>query len=127
MNVGWLIDGDMLPHYRGDLVTAIESQGHAAMLVHAPSPPFRGEDVGCSCRETFPKEHCVVSHGDIELVTKTNNEKRWKPGAFATVQNYFCSNYVNHFGQYWLNRDYCMFPFWRIETSATISFQHIWN
>ena len=111
MNVGWLIDGDMFPHYRDDLVAAITSLGHTAKLVHAPSPPFRWHDAGCSYRETFPAGHCVVSHGDIELVSKIHQENRWRPGAFATIQNYFCSNYVNHFGDYWLNRDYLMLPF----------------
>jgi len=111
MNVGWLIDGDMFPHYRDDLVAAIKSQGHSAKLVHAPSPPFRWDDAGCSYRETFPADHCVVSHGDIELVTKIHKDKRWKPGAFATIENYFCSNYVNHLGSYWINRDYAMLPF----------------
>ena len=111
MNVGWLIDGDMFPHYRDDLIAAIKSHGHTAKLVHAPSPPFRWDDAGCSYRETFPADHCVVSHGDIELVSKIHNEQRWRPGAFATIEHYYCSNYVNHFGEYWLNRDYLMLPF----------------
>ena len=118
MNVGWLLDGDMFPHYRDDLVAAIEAHGHTAKLVHAPSPPFRWDDAGCSYRETFPAGHCVVSHGDIELVSKIHNEKRWRPGAFATIENYYCSNYVNHFGEYWLNRDYLMLPFGDLNLSA---------
>lgn len=111
MNVGWLIDGDMFPHYRDDLVNAIQTQGHTAKLIYAPSPPFRWDDVGVSYRDTFPKEHCVVSHGDIELVSKIHSEKRWRPGAFATINSYFCSSYVNYFGTYWLNQDYTMLPF----------------
>ncbi len=111
MNVGWLIDGDMFPHYREELVAAIKTLGHEAKLIHAPNPPFRWDDVNYSYRETFPREKCVVSHGDIELVTKIQNEQRWKPGAFATVENYYCSNYVVEFGSYWLNRDYIMMPF----------------
>ena len=110
-NVGWLIDGDMFPHYRDDLIDAIESQGHMAKVIRTPSPPFRWDDVGCSYRDTFPMNHCVVAHGDIELVTRIHNEQRWIPGAFATLNNYFCSNYINHFGKYWLNRDHAMLPF----------------
>lgn len=115
MNVGWLLDGDMFPHYRDELVDAVRSQGHIAKLVHAPSPPFRWDDVGCSYGDTFPADHCVVSHGDIELVTRIFHEQRWRPGAFATVENYLCSSYVNHFGEFWLNRDYAMLPFGDLE------------
>ena len=122
MNVGWLIDGDMFPHYRDDLIAAIKSQGHTAKLVHAPAPPFRWDDAGCSYRETFPADHCVVSHGDIELVSKIHNEQRWRPGAFATIENYFCSNYVNHFGKYWLNRDYLMLPFGDLKRQKQLLF-----
>ena len=111
MNVGWIIDGDMFPHYRDDLIAAIKSQGQSVKLVHAPSPPFRWDDAGCSYRETFPSDHCVVSHGDIELVTKIYQENRWRPGAFATIENYFCSSYINHLGDFWINRDYAMLPF----------------
>ena len=110
-NVGWLIDGDMFPHYRDELVAAVKSQGHTAKLIHAPNPPFRWDDVGCSYRETFPADLCVVAHGDIALVAKIQEEQRWKPGVFATTENYFCSKYAIHFGEFWLNRDYLMLPF----------------
>lgn len=111
MNVGWLIDADMFGGYRDQLVAAIREQGHDAKLIHAPSPPFRWDDVGCSYRETFPEDSCVISHGDIELVTRIHHERRWTPGAFCTVENFFFSNYVCQYGQYLLNRDYIMLPF----------------
>jgi len=125
MNVGWLIDGDMFPHYRDDLVAAVKSHGHVAKLVHAPSPPFRWDDAGCSYRETFPAEHCVVSHGDIELILKIHAENRWNPGAFATVENYLCSNYANYLGEFWLNRDYVMLPFGELRRRSDFLFEHL--
>ncbi|MCA9269432.1 MAG: hypothetical protein KDA41_13215, partial [Planctomycetales bacterium] len=85
MNVGWLIDADMFDRYRDGLVAAIRDQGHAVKQIHAPSPPFRWDDVGCSYRDTFPEDACVISHGDIELVTRIHNERRWTPGAFCTT------------------------------------------
>ena len=112
----------MFPHYRDDLIAAIESHGHTAKLVHAPAPPFRWDDAGCSYRDTFPSSHCVVSHGDIELVSMIHREQRWQPGAFATTENYFCSNYVNHFGEYWLNRDYLMLPFGDVKRQKQLLF-----
>lgn len=111
MNIGWLIDGDLFPEYRDELVSAIRDQGHDAKLIHAPSPPFRWDDVGASYRETFPKDACVVAHGDIELMTRIHKEQRWMPGAFCTVENYFCSKYICWIGAYWVNHDYTMLPF----------------
>ena len=127
MNVGWLIDGDMFPHYRDDLISAIESQGHTCKLDNPPTPPFRWEDVDCSYRQTFPAEHCVVAHGDIGLIAKIYREKRWRPGAFATLENYFCSSYVNYFGNYWLNRDYTMLPFGELKRQKEFLFDTFGN
>ncbi|NLS98214.1 MAG: ATP-grasp domain-containing protein [Planctomycetaceae bacterium] len=111
MSVGWLLDGDLFHGYRDALIAAIHAQGHDVKVIHTPSPPFRWDDVGCSYRETFPKDACVVSHGDIELVTRIVRERRWTPGAFATVENFFCSSYACHYGRFLLNRDYVMLPF----------------
>lgn len=111
MGTNWLIDGDMFEGYRDELLAAIHDQGHQAKLVYAPSPPFRWDDVGCSYRETFPQDECVISHGDIELVTRIQEEQRWVPGAFATVENFYCSAYARGFGKYMLNQDYIMLPF----------------
>jgi len=115
MGVGWLIDGDMFERYRDDLVAALHAQGHVAKLIHAPSPPFRWDDIGCSYRETFPEDACVVSHGDIELVTRIHRERQWTPGAFATIENFFYSNYVCEFGRFLLNREYAMLPFGELD------------
>lgn len=123
MNVGWLLDAEMFPHYRDELVETIRAQGHDVKLVEAPSPPFRWDDVGCSYRDTFAADRCVVAHGDIALVTKISQEQRWKPGAFATVAHYFCSCYAVHFGEYWINRDYVMLPFAELGRRREFLFQ----
>jgi len=115
MNVGWIIDADMFENYRDDLVAAIRAQGHDVRLIHAPSPPFRWEDIGCSYRDAFPQDACVISHGDIDLVTRIHRERRWIPGAFCTVENFFFSGYVCHFGRHLLNRDYIMLPFGELD------------
>ncbi len=60
MRIGWLIDGGMFDGYRDELLAAIRDQGHEAKLIHAPSPPFRWDDVGCSYRETFPEDWCII-------------------------------------------------------------------
>ena len=125
MNVCWLIDADMFDGYRDQLVTAIHEQGHDVKLIHAPSPPFRWDDVGCSYRETFPKDACVISHGDIELVTRIHQEHRWTPGAFCTVKNFACSNYSCWYGEYLLNRDYIMLPFGEIDRCKDFLFDSV--
>ena len=111
MKVHWLIDADMFAAYRDDLVAAIRAQGNDVKQIHAPRPPYRWDDAGCSYRDTFPKEACVIALGDIELVTRIHHERRWSPGAFCTVENFACSSYYCHFGSYLLNQDYVMLPF----------------
>jgi hypothetical protein len=111
MNVAWLLDADMFEGYRDELVAAIREHGDEVKLIHAPSPPYRWDDIGCSYRETFPKDACVIAHGDIELVTRVHRERRWTPGAFCMVENFFWSSYVCWCGEYLLNRDYVMLPF----------------
>jgi hypothetical protein len=111
MNVGWLIDGEMFEHYRDDLVAAIRAHGHDVRLIRAPQPPYRWDDSGCSYRATFSKDSCVIANGDIELVSRIYREQRWTPGAFATIENFYCSSYYCRFGEYLLNRDYIMLPF----------------
>jgi hypothetical protein len=125
MNVGWLIDADMFEGYRDQLVAAIRQQGHDAKLIHAPTPPFRWDDVGCSYRETFPADACVVSHGDIELVTRIHKERRWTPGAFCTTENFFFSNYVCHYARFLLNRDYVMLPFGELDRRRDFLFDAV--
>jgi hypothetical protein len=123
MKVGWLIDGDLFHGYRNELLAAIREQGHDAKLIRAPSPPFRWEDVGCSYRETFPEEACVVAHGDIELMTRIYRERRWVPGAFCTQENFFWSSYACHFGPHLLNRDYFLLPFSELDRCREFVFR----
>jgi hypothetical protein len=123
--VGWLIDADMFDRYRDLLVAAIHDQGHVAKLIHAPSPPFRWDDVGCSYRETFPADACVICHGDIELVTRIHHERRWTPGAFSTVENFTWSNYACHYGRFLLNRDYIMMPFGELDRCKDFLFDTV--
>jgi hypothetical protein len=123
MKVGWLIDGDLFEGYRDELVATIRDQGHLVKIIHAPSPPFRWDDVGCSYRATFPADACVVAHGDIELVTRIRQERRWTPGAFCTVENFFCSSYACQYGKYLLNRDYVMLPFGELDRRKEFLFE----
>jgi hypothetical protein len=113
--VNWLIDADQFDGYRDDLVACIRSLGHEVRFVHTPSPPYRWEDEGCSYRRAFPKDACVVTHGDIELVTRVRREKLWKPGAFATIEKFACSSYYRWFGRFILNQDHVMLPFGELD------------
>ncbi len=125
MSVHWLIDGEMFAHYRDDLVAAIRDQGHLVELLRSPSPPYRWDDVDCSYRDAAPADACVVSHGDIELVTRIRNERLWKPGAFCTVDNFHCSSYLCHFGKYWINSDYLMLPFGELSRQRSFLFEKL--
>ncbi len=123
--VGWLIDADLFEGYRDQLVEAIHDQGHDAKLIRAPSPPFRWDDVGCSYRETFPENSCVISHGDIELVTRIRHERRWTPGAFCAVENFTFASYACHYGRHLLNRDYVMLPFGELDRCRDFLFDRL--
>jgi hypothetical protein len=123
MSVGWLIDAEMFESYRDELVASIRAQGYEARLVHPPRPPYRWDDAGCGYRATFPKEACVVALDDIELMTRIHQERRWRPGAFCTVEHFFCSNYYCRFGEYLLNRDYIMLPFGELARCREFLFQ----
>ena len=109
MTVHWLIDGDMFNHYRDDLIEAIREQGGIVQLIHPPRPPYRWDDVESGYRDTFPDDACVIAHGDIELVTRIQREKRWNPGAFCSVDNFRCSSYLCRLGKYWVN-SFCPTP-----------------
>jgi hypothetical protein len=101
----------MFEGYREELASCIRAQGHDVKLVRAPSPPYRWEDAGCFYRNTFDKDACVVTHGDIELATRIIREQLWIPGGFGTIENYFCSRYFCQLGKYLLNGNYVMLPF----------------
>ena len=122
MDVCWLIDADMIERYREQLVADIRDLGHTARTIHSPRPGYSWDDDGCSYRETFAQDACVVVHGDIDLSTRVHRENRWTPGAFGTVDNLACSSYFCHFGRYLLNRDYIMLPFAELERCSDFLF-----
>ncbi|QDU41832.1 hypothetical protein Mal52_02860 [Symmachiella dynata] len=111
MNVGWVIDAGLFDHYRDQLIADIRAQGHEVKLIHDPKAGYNWDDEGCSYREIFPQDACAVVHGDIEIVSRISRERLWKPGVFATFENFACSSYYCHFGEHLLNNDYIMLPF----------------
>ena len=125
MKVGWLIDGELFDSYRDDLVAAIRAQGHDVKLVRAPSPPYHWEDSGCSYRNSFAADRCVVAVGDIGLVSRIESEQRWVPGAFATIDNFYCSSYFCRYGEFLLNADYLMLPFGEMRRCKDFLFQSV--
>lgn len=111
MPVGWLIDADVFDAYHDELAAAVTRNGHTVVSVNRPNPPYLWDDVDCSYRDAFPEGACVVTHADIDLVTRVLDEGRWSPGAFATMEHFCCSHYYAHLGRFLLNRDYVMLPF----------------
>jgi hypothetical protein len=107
----WLIDSELFPDYRADLIAAIGRAGHTAVPYGSPAPPYRWSDAENSYRRLAPAGSCVVCHGDIEFVTRVGREKLWTPGVFATLERFHCSHYYTHFGSWLLNGTYVMLPF----------------
>ncbi len=61
-------------------------KGHYTKLIHAPSPRDRWDDVGCSYCETFPKDVCVIAHGDIEFVNRIRQRRvRFAPSRTSLI------------------------------------------
>jgi hypothetical protein len=111
MTVHWLLDANVFDAYYEELAAAIQRCGHVAKSIHRPAPPYDWDDVNSSYRKLFPEGACVVTHADIDLVQRVQADRLWTPGAFATVEHFFCSHYYAHFGPFLLNRDYMLLPF----------------
>jgi hypothetical protein len=51
------------------------------------------------------------------------SEGLWIPGAFATIECFYCSSYYCHFGKYLLNRNYMMLPFGELDRCQDFLFR----
>ena len=125
MKVGWLIDAEAFPAYADELAAEVSRCGGESVFAARPDAPYSWDDVNSSYRRAFPRETCVVTHGDIDLVTRVQLDGRWKPGAFAATHRFFCSHYYSRVGglttspaasdsqlqPVLLNHDYFMVPF----------------
>jgi hypothetical protein len=111
VSVGWLLDASVFDSYHDELADAIVRNGFEVKSINPPNPPYRWDDVGLAYRRAFPAGACVVTHADIELVGRVLDDALWIPGAFATVDHFFCSSYFPHLGHFLLNPDHSVLPF----------------
>ncbi len=111
MNVGWLLDASVFDTYHDELADAIVRSGFEVRSINRPNPPYGWDDTESAYRNAFPFGSCVVAHADIDLINRVRSDARWVPGAFATIEHFFCSHYYRHFRKYLLNRDHLMLPF----------------
>ena len=111
MSVGWLLDASVFDEYHDELADAVVRNGFEARSISRPNPPYRWDDTESAYRKAFPAGACVVTHADIDLVNRVLHDARWIPGAFATIDHFFCSSYYPRFHRYLLNQDHVMLPF----------------
>ncbi len=123
MQVGWLIDAVAFDAYHAELASAVTRNGHKAVSVTRPSPPYQWDDANCSYRKSFPRGSCVIVHGDVDLVRRVQSEQLWNPGVFATIPHYFCSYYYPRLSQFLLNDSYVMLPFGDLPRRKDFLFQ----
>lgn len=123
MQVGWLIDASVFDAYHAEFVAACRRNGCDVVSVNRPSPPYRWDDTESAYRQAFPAGSCVVTHADIDLVNRVVADRRWIPGAFATVRHFFCSHYFPHLSEFLLNRDHLLLPFSELEARAAELFE----
>lgn len=121
--VNWLLDADMFEEYRTELIAAIQAEGQSYKLISAPKAGYSWDDEGCSYRHVFPKDACVVFHGDIELSLRIYHDGRWTPGAYCDVDNFRCSRYFSEFGEFLLNNDYLFLPFAELDRRREFLFR----
>lgn len=120
--VGWLLDARVFPEQHAAMVAAIQRQGHQIVELNSPKAPYGWDDVNQAYRRAYPTGACVVTHADIDLVNRVCRDGRWRPGAFATLDNYHCSFYFAHLGRFLLNSDYTMLPFAELTRNADFLF-----
>ncbi|MEO1529156.1 MAG: hypothetical protein AAFX06_27360 [Planctomycetota bacterium] len=74
MSVGWLIDAGVFDSYHDELAAAVTRNGHTVVSINRPNPPYEWDDVHSSYRNAFPKDACVVAHGDIDLISRVQDD-----------------------------------------------------
>ena len=122
MTVGWLLDASVFDAYHDELAGAIARNGFEVRSINRPDPPYRWDDTGHSYRGAFPIGACVVTHADIDLISRVLADGCWTPGAFASVDHFFCSNYFPYFRQYLLNSDCTILPFAELSRRSDLLF-----
>ncbi len=118
MSVGWLLDASVFATYHDELAGAVVRNGFLVKSINRPNPPYRWDDTQSSYRDAFPAGTCVVAHADIDLVTRVQRDALWRPGAFATVDHFFCSHYFPHYREHLLNSDHAFLPFRDLSTRS---------
>lgn len=123
--VSWLVEAEMFPDYRDELLAQIIQQGHAAKVV--PEIPFgyRLNDIGSPHLQMFPPDACVVFHGCIEIANSLSEQSPWVPGVFCNWPNYECSTYYCHLARYLVNADYVLLPFGELQRRKDYLFSSI--
>lgn len=56
------------------------------------------------------EESCVFFFGSLQMARKILREKKWKPGAFLTLENYRCEAYYPHMESFLFNTPYTLLP-----------------
>ncbi len=122
-SVGWLLDATIFTDYHDELVAAILRNGHTVKSLNRPNPPYGWDDTENAYRKAYPAGSCVVTHADLDLVQRVLRDGLWRPGGFATIENFYCSHYFSHFGEFLLNQDYVMLPFAELSRGADFLFE----
>src|SRR5689334_9361739 len=122
MTVLWLLDASVFDTYHDELAAAIVRAGHIVKSINRPNPPYTWDDSPPACRKAFPRGACVITHAAIDLVNRVLSGNFWTPGAFATVDHFFCSHYFSYLGKFLLNRDCVMLPFAELKRCADFLF-----
>jgi hypothetical protein len=57
------------------------------------------------------EDRCVIFQGSIQFTEKVQKYRpKWQPGAWATWENFECTEYYSRWGKYLFNQNYMMMP-----------------
>ena len=56
------------------------------------------------------EDTCVFFFGSLQMARKIVREKKWRPGAFLTLENYRCEVYYPHMERFLFNTPYTLLP-----------------
>jgi len=99
-NVKWIIE-DLSDTGFDELAKEVINQGMDCELVNTNEYPIK-----LDIDRFSTKDDCVLIQSSFQFAEGILHHKSFKPGIFLTPNNYKCTKYYKHFGDYLFNNEY---------------------
>jgi hypothetical protein len=107
MSVRWLFEENPVdPEETGKMRDAAKTLG-------LETANYRLIQLFSGLGDPFPDtpDTTVFFFGSLQMARKIKREKKWRPGAWLTLDNYLCSNYCLPFGPFMFNMPFSLMRF----------------